>query len=69
MKQKIKQRPPALATPAETPFEALKKNGWCLLSVALFGFAVYFNSLHGVFLWDDETLVQRNPFIQKGFTV
>jgi protein O-mannosyl-transferase len=35
-----------------------------LILIPALGFILYGNTLHGTFLWDDEYLVQRNPYIR-----
>lgn len=41
------------------------ENFFVLFLLAILGFFVYANSFKGVFLWDDEFLVQRNANIRK----
>jgi tetratricopeptide (TPR) repeat protein len=36
-----------------------------IILIALLGFAVYFNSINGKFIWDDEDLIENNAFIKS----
>lgn len=42
----------------------LRRRAACLLLI-LFGFVVHGPALHGSFIWDDQTLVFRNPLIKS----
>lgn len=44
--------------------QLLRPRAACLLLV-LFGFAVHVPALHGPFIWDDHTLIARNPLIKS----
>jgi len=49
----------------ETPKITKKFLIFSLILITCIGFGVYANSLNGDFLWDDESLVQFNPYVKS----
>ena len=57
-----------LSVAAAKATQLLTPRAACLL-LFLFGFAVHVPALHGPYIWDDQTLVARNPLIRSPLLV
>lgn len=67
-KARQRQRPPRIKEPASPP-RAFLESRWVwlfgILLVALIAGAVYANSVHGDFVWDDRMLILKDPAVQS----